>query len=80
MAAARVAWRIGRIYPAVGALAADELHDLQVGWKRDQDVSFARWLKSQQKDATGVDGSWPYRPHPDEEPAPTGELVEAPLW
>lgn len=60
--AARVCWRIGKMYPAVGQLDALTLHHYQVMWKRGQDKSFAAWLKGQQRDATGVDGQWPYRP------------------
>jgi DNA polymerase-3 subunit epsilon len=60
--AARVCWRIGKMYPAVGQLSALELHHYQMIWKKAQDKSFAAWLKGQQRDATGVDGQWPYRP------------------
>lgn len=67
-AAAAVAWRIGRMYPSLAALTADQLHQLQAGWKASQDASFARWLRSQNKDAAGVDGAWPWRP-----PAPEPE-------
>lgn len=62
LAAARVAYRIGRLYPALGALSARHLHDLQVGWKIEQDASFAEWLVKQNRPPVGVDGHWPIRP------------------
>jgi DNA polymerase-3 subunit epsilon len=86
LAVARVAWRIGRMYPKLGALTARHLHDLQVQWKLDQDTGFAAWLIKQGKDPSGVDGQWPIRaqPRPVVVPANTagvvGELVEVPLW
>lgn len=80
MAAARVAWRMGRLYPPLGELTAQQLHDLQVQWKVEQDASFARWAKSQKKEISDCDGSWPYRPHPDDIPVPSGELEEVPLF
>ena len=68
IAAARVAWRIGRIYPPLGALSLQELHDLQTIWKRQQDVNFAAYLRRENKpvDPT-LDGQWPVR-LPAEEP------------
>ena len=72
--AARVIWRIGKMYHPVGQLSAIELHHYQVVWKQAQDKSFAAWLKGQQRDATGVDGQWPYRPFD-----PPREEVDA-LW
>jgi DNA polymerase III subunit epsilon len=76
LAAARVAYRIGRMYPRVGELDAMSLHELQIGWKAEQDRNFARWLKSQGKDASTCDGQWPYR-----RLATVAQLEEEPaLW
>lgn len=61
LAAMRIAWRMAKLYPALGRLSAMELHRGQVMWKAEQDKSFARWLKTQKRDATGVDGQWPIR-------------------
>lgn len=68
IAAARVAWRIGKMYPPLGALSLQELHDLQTIWKRQQDVNFAAYLRRENKpvDPT-LDGQWPVR-LPAEEP------------
>lgn len=74
LAAARVAWRIGRLYPQIGEADAVMLHGAQTRWKRSQDASFARWLKSQQKDATDCDGQWPIRLLPSE------PIEEPMLW
>lgn len=73
LCAARVAWRIGRLYPPIGELTPLQLHDLQAAWKKSQDVNLARWLKGKGRDTTGVDGQWPVRP------APTN-YEEATLW
>lgn len=59
--AARVVWRIGRLYPPLGELDPFELHCLQAKWKQDQDGNLAKWLKSKGRDTTGVDGAWPVR-------------------
>jgi DNA polymerase-3 subunit epsilon len=61
-AAARVVWRIGRLYPALGSLTVPQLHQLQVEWKQKQDASFAEYLRKNQKPTEGVDGRWPIRP------------------
>lgn len=61
LAAARVAWRIGRMYPPLGALSLTELHDLQTIWKRQQDVNFAAYLRRNNKPVDGLDGQWPVR-------------------
>jgi len=73
LAAARVVWRIGRLYDPIGALNAHDLHRLQVAWKKDQDASLHRWLKGKGRDTTGVDGHWPIRPL-------RTEIVEETLW
>lgn len=61
LAACRIAWRIGRMYPRLGELDVWQLHELQKRWKLDQDTSFAAWLTRQGKDPAGVDGQWPVR-------------------
>lgn len=73
--AARVAWRIGRLYPPVGQLSPEDIHDLQAKWKREQDANLARWLKGKGRDTTGVDGRWPVRLLPAQ-----STVEEVPLW
>lgn len=86
LAAARVAWRIGRLYPKLGALGPVQLHQFQVEWKRDQDASFADYRRKKGESTDGIDGWWPLKPHdsqtPPREPAAvaSGGLVDEPLW
>lgn len=76
LAALRVAWRMSRMYPALGALSCEEVHQLQVRLKVDQDKNMATWLKGQKRDYSDCTGEWPVRL-----PAvPTGELEDVPLW
>ena len=63
IAAARVLWRLGKLYPNIGAMDPLALHQLQVAEKRMQDESFRRYLLSKGQDATGVDGIWPIKPY-----------------
>jgi DNA polymerase-3 subunit epsilon len=59
--AARVVWRIGRLYPSLASLTVPQLHQLQVEWKQGQDASFAEYLRKNGKPTEGVDGVWPVR-------------------
>lgn len=61
LAALRVAWRIGRMYPALGALPLAKLHALQAIWKRQQDVSLAAYKKRNNQPYDGLTGEWPVR-------------------
>lgn len=68
IAALRVAWRIGRMYPALGQLPLDQLHLLQTIWKRQQDVSLAAYKKRNNQPYDGLTGDWPIRlPAPEPE-------------
>jgi DNA polymerase-3 subunit epsilon len=81
VAAARVAWRIAQRYPEIAAMELADLHALQVQAKREQDASFAEYLRKQARRAKDVDeqielnqradaiaGHWPLVPY-------TGEAV-----
>ncbi|GAA0426428.1 exonuclease domain-containing protein [Streptomyces luteireticuli] len=62
LAAARLAWRIGRTYPRLGAMDLHELHALQVERAAQQATSLQSYLR--RTDATAhVEGRWPYVPH-----------------
>jgi DNA polymerase-3 subunit epsilon len=76
VAAARVAWRIAQRYPEIAAMGLYDLHNLQVEAKREQDASFAEYLRSQARWARDVDeqialnaradtvaGHWPMMPY-----------------
>lgn len=85
IAAARIAWRIGKMYRKLGKLTAVQVHTLQERWKLDQDDSFAAWLIRQGKEATGLDGQWPVRAYEPPLPVESITLDEAPekaaaLW
>lgn len=61
LCAARVAWKIGRRFPAeCSDLVA--LQDHQKRWHQDWATHFAEYLHKQGKPADDVTGDWPYRP------------------
>ncbi len=65
LAAARLAWRLARHYPAeVGETSLPELHDKQVTWSQQWADSLNRYWRSQGQDRT-TDGTWPVRPRRD---------------
>lgn len=63
LAAARVAWKLARVYPELGAMSHDELHTAQVAWYREQAISLGRYFASQGK-TEPVPTDWPIRPVP----------------
>lgn len=64
VAAARVAWRIARNFPAIAAMSLAELHELQVKAKAEQAGSFEDYLRRQGK-AERIDRCWPLCTCPD---------------
>ncbi|MGI5162766.1 exonuclease domain-containing protein [Spirillospora sp. CA-253888] len=76
VAAARVAWRIAQRHPRIAGMGLDELHAFQVEAKREQDRSFAAYLRriaATKRDvdeqielnakAEKVTGHWPVLPY-----------------
>ena len=61
IAAGRVAQAIGKKYAADLAYPAQELHDLQVVWAKEQAESYATWRRSQNLPVYPGDGLWPVR-------------------
>lgn len=61
LAAARVAWKLARAYPELGAMTHEELHTAQVGWYREQALGLAEHFRRQGKD-DHVPTEWPIRP------------------
>ncbi|WP_022871820.1 3'-5' exonuclease [Nesterenkonia alba] len=57
LAAVEVALCLAEHYPQL-QLPAEELHDLQVGWKADQAADFQQFLRRRNPEAV-IDGSWP---------------------
>ena len=61
IAAARVAWRLPRVYPnVIGNLTLAELHSAQQDWRAEWAADFEKYLQKQGK-AESIDGSWPIR-------------------
>lgn len=58
--ACRLAWRIAKTYPEIGAADLAELHDLQVDWYAEQADSLAAYFVRQGK-ADDVCRDWPLR-------------------
>lgn len=71
LAAARVAWKIAKRYPAVGQMDIDDLQTYQRDEHRAWAVEFGAFLVTQGK-ANDVDPHWPIRP------LPSGELFATP--
>lgn len=76
IAAARVAWRIAQRYPHIAGMPLADLHAFQTQAKRDQDASFAQYLRglaAKERDvdeqialmrkAEGCRGHWPLIPY-----------------
>lgn len=61
LAAARVAWKLARLYPLVGRMAPAELMEFQAAAYREQAVSFRQHLQRQGKPADDVTTEWPIR-------------------
>lgn len=63
LAAARLAWRLGTVFPEIGDADPFELHALQIEWQAEWAAGFQKYLR--RKDATAViDGSWPLQQLP----------------
>lgn len=61
LAAARIAYKIGRGNERVGSMSIGDLHDAQIGWRAEQQASLQAYFKSQGRNEV-VDGSWPMMP------------------
>lgn len=59
VAAARLAWKMPRVYPHLASLTATELMDQQAVWAREQAESFIDYLKKQGKPHDDVRTEWP---------------------
>ena len=61
LASARVAWKLARVYPQIGAASVEDLHAAQVGWYREQAQGLAEYFAKQGK-TEQVSTEWPLRP------------------
>lgn len=59
IAAARLAWKLPRVYPELARYTAAELMDAQAHWYREQAYSFIDYLRRQGKPFTDVQTTWP---------------------
>jgi DNA polymerase-3 subunit epsilon len=67
LAAARLAWRMGKGFPEIGEMDVFELHEQQIGWAKEQAESLQRYFAEQGRPER-VEGAWPLVPVP----APVG--------
>ena len=61
LAAARLAWRMGNMYPEIGEADIFELHEQQIGWALEQAASLQRYFAEQGRPEP-VEGAWPVVP------------------
>lgn len=59
--AARIAWRIACVFPAVAAMSLPDLHAAQAKWHEARQADFAAYLRRVGKPADDVCGEWPLR-------------------
>lgn len=66
VAACRLAWRITTGSNVLMAMSAWELHNAQIGWRRDQQASLREHFEKNGRaaDAASVSGDWPLIPRP----------------
>ena len=62
IAACRVAWRLGNVFPRLAELSLDDLHKTQVGWHAEWAADFQAHLRGKGQTDAVIDGSWPLRP------------------
>ena len=68
LAAARLAWRIGKSYAELGDADVFELHEWQIVWAKEQAASLQKYFSDQGRPER-VEGAWPVVP-----PAPVAVL------
>ncbi|MCU7825405.1 exonuclease domain-containing protein [Kitasatospora sp. DSM 101779] len=64
VAAARVARRLGEVFPAVGGVALADLHALQVRAAAEQAASFQQYLRRTSDPQARIEPAWPVVPWP----------------
>lgn len=61
IAAARVAWRLGSVFPKLAAMGVEELHHAQIEWAAAQAASLQEYFRKKDPAAV-VEGAWPLVP------------------
>jgi DNA polymerase-3 subunit epsilon len=59
LAACAVARAIGRMFPEIGNMTAQQLHDAQVGWADEQRTSLEKYLRRTKGPAFQIERGWP---------------------
>ncbi|WP_084144234.1 exonuclease domain-containing protein [Amycolatopsis taiwanensis] len=71
LAAARVAWRLARVYPELAGMRLPELHAHQIAWHAEQAASLQEYFRAKGSDEI-VPLEWPLRPVAVSLPEPAG--------
>lgn len=61
IAAARVAWRLGSVFPKLAAMDVEALHHAQIEWAAAQAASLQEYFRKKDPAAV-VEGAWPLVP------------------
>lgn len=65
LAAARLAWKMPRVYPHLAIYTAAELMEHQAIWYADQAASLIKYLEREGRDFSGVRTQWPIQTAPE---------------
>ncbi|MFD6400703.1 exonuclease domain-containing protein [Nocardia sp. NPDC060249] len=69
LAAARLAWKLPRVYPTLAEFAPDQLMERQTHWYREEGHRYADWLRRNDRDPSTVRTEWPIQTAPESEAA-----------
>ncbi|NBU22935.1 MAG: 3'-5' exonuclease [Actinobacteria bacterium] len=61
IAAGRLAQRMARQFADQLSMDANELHELQIGWAKEQALDFEKWMKTQNRPDFRAELGWPVR-------------------
>lgn len=76
LAAARLAWKLPRVFPELALLTVDELMSNQALWYRQRQENFVEYLVGKGQDPSDVNLFWPVQPAPMTE-AEVAEVLDA---
>ncbi|MFC4128950.1 exonuclease domain-containing protein [Nocardia rhizosphaerae] len=69
LAAARLAWKLPRVYTGLADYTSDQLMERQAHWYREDAYRYADWLRRNDRDPSGVRTEWPIQLAPESEAA-----------
>lgn len=61
LAAARIAWKLSRIYPELTEMPMEELMEAQASWHYNKQISFKKYLEGKGEDTSNISTAWPMR-------------------